>query len=281
MKNQPPNRTPSRVAPKKSYGQNFLVSPAICRRIVNSCELEKTDTVVEIGPGKGILSRELAERVDRLILVEKDPRLISYLENEFGNGPVEIVHSDILKFALPQNQGKVVLVGNIPYNISTPIIEYAIANRHLIKSFFLTVQYEFGQRLAASPGSKAYGSLSIFCQYHADVKVVFKIKNTAFFPIPRVQSCFVRIDFRQPHFRLKEEIKFFRFVQQTFGQRRKTLLNALPVHLTKEETRSTLELLGIPPNTRAENLPLKDFVALYREFGEGGEPNRSNRETND
>ncbi|MBZ0166431.1 MAG: hypothetical protein K8I00_06460, partial [Candidatus Omnitrophica bacterium] len=169
----------------------------------------------------------------------------------------------------------------IPYNISTPIIEYAIANRNLIKSFFLTVQYEFGQRLAAAPGSKAYGSLSIFCQYHADVKVVFKIKNTAFFPIPKVQSCFVRIDFREPHFRLTEEDKFFRFVQQTFGQRRKTLLNALPVHIAKEETRAALEQLGIPPNTRAENLPLKDFVALYQKFGGGGEPIRSSRGTND
>lgn len=258
----PRSRRPG-PSPKKSFGQNFLISPGVCHRILETCAVGNSDTVVEIGPGKGALSKSLVGTAKRLILVEKDPRMAAYLREELADRPVTIVETDILAYTLPAGP-KIILIGNIPYNISTPIVEYAIANRARIRTFFLTVQREFGQRLAAAPGSKTYGSLSVFAQFYADVKIQFPIKRAAFFPVPKVDSCFVRMDFRRPRFHLPDEGRFFQFVQRTFTQRRKTLLNALPVDGSKDDLRKDLTVCGIKPEARAETLAIDDFVKIFR-----------------
>ncbi|MCA9392738.1 MAG: ribosomal RNA small subunit methyltransferase A [Candidatus Omnitrophica bacterium] len=257
-------------APKKSFGQNFLISPAVRDRILRACDVRDSDTVVEIGPGKGVLSKPLSGQAGRLFLVEKDPRMAAYLREELAGQPVTISETDILTYALPPGE-KIILVGNIPYNISTPIVEYAIAHRSRIRTFFLTVQREFGERLAATPGSKIYGSLSVFAQFYADIKILFSIKRTAFFPVPKVDSCFVRMDFRSPRFRLPDESRFFRFVQQTFTQRRKTLINAMPYAGPKEELRNKLCACRIKPEARAETLAIEDFVRIFRRIDEAGD----------
>lgn len=255
---------PQKIRPQKSLGQNFLIDQRIRNKIVESCEFSQNDIVVEIGPGKGVLSKSVLPLVKELILVEKDTRLVDLLNRELKDQSVGIVRSDILKYPLPDFSQKIILLGNIPYNISTPILEYAISNRNKIKTFFMTVQLEFGQRLAAKPGTKEYGALTCFAQFYADVKLLFKIKNTCFNPPPKVQSCFVRMDFlRQPRYSVEDDEKFLVFIKNSFSQRRKTIANSLALGLTKEKTIALLKDLSIDEQLRVENLTLKDLVRIY------------------
>lgn len=251
--------------PKKSLGQNFLTDHRVRDKIIEHCQLTSADIVLEIGPGKGVLSKILAPRVSQLILVEKDHQLIDLLKEEFKDQPVEIIHSDILKYPIPNFTQEIILVGNIPYNISTPILEYAIVNRKKIKTFFMTVQLEFGQRLCAQPGNKDYGALTCFAHYYADAKLLFKIRNTSFNPIPKVQSCFVRMDFlKEPRFAVDDEEKLLKFIKNTFSKRRKTIVNSLAINLSKEKISAILKELNLVEQLRAENLSLEDFVKIYK-----------------
>ena len=254
--------------PKKSLGQNFLIDNRIRDKIIDSCQLKPTDIVLEIGPGKGVLSKPIFPLVNHLILVEKDHQLHHNLTEEFSGQTIDIIQSDILKFSIPDYSQKIILLGNIPYNISTPILEYAILNRSKIKSFFMTVQLEFGQRLSAEPGSKDFGSLSCFAQFYADIKMLFKIKNTCFNPAPKVQSCFVRMDFiDQPRYSVSDEEKFLWFIKQSFSKRRKTIANSLALKKPKETSLKILKTLNYDEQLRVENLSLEDFANSFREGG--------------
>ncbi|MGE0267246.1 MAG: 16S rRNA (adenine(1518)-N(6)/adenine(1519)-N(6))-dimethyltransferase RsmA [Candidatus Omnitrophota bacterium] len=256
--------------PKKSLGQNFLIDQRIRNKIIDACQLEPDDTVLEIGPGKGVLSKPILPLVKNLILVEKDRELFDLLKNEFSGQTVDLVCSDILKYPVPDLPQKIILLGNIPYNISTPILEYAILNRAKIKSFFMTVQLEFGQRLSAQPGTKDYGALTCFAQFYADVRLLFKIKNTCFSPAPKVQSCFVRLDFlKRPRYAVQNDEKFLSFIKNTFSKRRKTIANSLALNEPKQAVIELLEDLGLDERLRAENLSLEDFVRIYRKGMEG------------
>ncbi len=177
--------------PNKSLGQNFLVDERIQQKIVNTCLLKVDDTVLEIGPGKGAITARILPLVKRLVVVEKDRQLVSFLKENFLEPQLEIVEGDFLKMDISSLGNNLIIVGNIPYYISTPIIEKILANKDKIQRAYLTVQLEFGQRLGAMPGNKDYGSLSCFVQYHADVKVLFKISPGSFHPQPKVHSCFV------------------------------------------------------------------------------------------
>lgn len=262
--------------PKKSLSQNFLTDQRVRDKIIEHCQLTSTDIVLEIGPGKGVLSKILAPRVKQLILVEKDHQLIDHLKEEFKDQPVDIVHSDILKYPIPNIMQKIILLGNIPYNISTPILEYAILNRDKIKTFFMTVQLEFGQRLCAQPGNKDYGALTCFAQYYADAQLLFKIKNTSFNPIPKVQSCFVRMDFlKEPRFAVDDEEKLLKFIKNTFSKRRKTIVNSLALNLAKEKIIMILKELNLDEQLRAENLSLEDFVNIYKKGRAKNQPFQS------
>ena len=248
--------------PKKYLGQNFLIDQRVQQKIIAGCQFRADDIAVEIGPGKGAITRLAAPYVQRLICVESDQDLIAPLEKEFQGAHVEIIHADFLKWGMVL-PGKVKVLGNIPYYISTPIIEKLIENRRNITSAYLTVQVEFGSRLAAQPGSKEYGALTCFAQYYADVKVLFKIKNTCFYPVPKVDSCFVRMDFlkiriRQP----KDEAMMFRVIRAAFTQRRKNILNALSPLIEKERLSVILEEAGIPSRARPEELNLDNFIAI-------------------
>lgn len=256
--------------PKKSLGQNFLIDTRVLQRIVESCDLGPDDVVIEIGPGQGVLTRLIAPKVKRLICVETDRDLIGPLHAEFGQpqavrsqGSVEIIHADFLKWEMDHLPDAVKVIGNIPYYISTPIIEKLIVDRARISAAFLTVQLEFGQRLTANPGGKDYGSLSCYAQYYADIKMLFKIKNNCFKPAPKVDSCFLRLAIRQKPDNVAHDEEFlFKLIQTAFQQRRKNIVNTLKGLFGRERIEVVLKDLNIDQKARPENLTLKNYTDL-------------------
>jgi len=250
--------------PKKNLGQNFLTDVRTQEKIVRSCGLKADDLVVEIGPGQGVLTRSIAPQVKALICVETDRDLIGPLRSNFPS-PAEIVHADFLKWDMGHLPDGIKVIGNIPYYISTPIIEKLIANRPKVSEAFLTVQLEFGQRLTAKAGGKDYGSLSCFAQYYADIKILFKIKSSCFRPAPKVDSCFIHLIMRPqvPAAGINEEF-LFKLIQTAFQQRRKTIVNSLKGLTGKERLEGALEALNVDPQARAENLTLSNYIALCK-----------------
>ncbi|MBI5150488.1 MAG: ribosomal RNA small subunit methyltransferase A [Candidatus Omnitrophica bacterium] len=258
-------RNPSSAAffPKKSLGQNFLVNPHFQQKIIEACELRPEDVVLEIGPGKGVLTRPLADSVKKVLAIEKDNFLAPQLEEEFAGTNVTIEHADVLKYPFEPLPGPMKVVGNLPYNIATPIIEKVLAFRHKFPVFYMTVQLEYGDRIVAKPGSKKYGSLSCFVQYYADVQKLFNIPPSAFSPAPKVDSCFLSLHMRpKPVHPAHDEEFLFMLIRACFSQRRKTIRNSLAAVYGKEDTGKLLEKLKIDPRMRAEDLSLEDYVRL-------------------
>jgi len=258
--------------PKKHLGQNFLTDTHIQQKIIQACELKADDVVVEIGPGQGVLTRLIAPHVKKLICIETDRDLIEPLRSSLP-ARVDIIHADFLKWDFKQIQTDLVpcapgtrsvqvkVIGNIPYYISTPIIERIIKNRSIISSVFLTVQLEFGQRLMAMPGGKDYGSLTCFVQYYADTKIFFKIKNSCFNPAPKVDSCFLQLKMKSTLQEVDEEF-LFTLIQTAFQQRRKNIVNTLKGIVGREKLENELKALNIDPNARPENLTLSNYINL-------------------
>jgi len=249
-------------SPKKYLGQNFLTDIRIQQKIIQACDLKIEDVVVEIGPGQGVLTRLIAPQVKRLICVETDRDLIGSLRSGLPSS-VEVVHADFLKWDMGHLPPGVKVIGNIPYYISTPIIEKLITDRTKFSAAFLTVQLEFGGRLTAKAGGKDYGSLSCFAQYYADIKMLFKIKNTCFKPVPKVDSCFLRLMMRSQGQELASDEEFlFKLIQTAFQQRRKNIVNSLKGLVDKGKLEESLESLGINVNARPENLTLSNYINL-------------------
>lgn len=249
--------------PKKSLGQNFLTNAPTQERIVAACDLNKDDIVLEIGPGKAALTRLLAARVKHVLAIEKDDRLAAQLEKDFADTNVTILHSDILEYPFDQLPQPMKIVGNLPFNIATPIIEKVVAFRHKFTEFYMTVQWEYGSRLAAQPGSKDYGSLSCFIQYYAQVQRLFKIPPGSFYPAPKVDSCFLSLKIRnRPLWQVRDEEFLFKLIRGCFSQRRKTIRNSLGAIYPREEMVELLKRSGIDPMKRPEDLSLEEYVRL-------------------
>ncbi|MBI3618251.1 MAG: ribosomal RNA small subunit methyltransferase A [Candidatus Omnitrophica bacterium] len=249
--------------PKRSLGQNFLVNPRVEQKIIEACALQPDDIVLEIGPGKGVLTRPLADRVKKVLAIEKDNYLAPQLEKEFAGTNVIIEHADVLKYPFEQLPAPMKVVGNLPYNIATPIIEKVLAFRHKFSVFYMTVQLEYGNRIVARPHSKEYGSLSCFVQYYARAQKLFKIPPSAFRPSPKVDSCFLSLRMRpEPARKAHDEEFLFKLIRACFSQRRKMLKNSLAVIYGKEEGEELLRNLNIDPMVRAEDLGLEDYVRL-------------------
>jgi len=252
------------IKPKKSLGQNFLIDKNIRNKIINACGLRSKDRVLEIGAGRGELSGLILEKVARLYAVELDSRLTLDLRENFKNhSNIEIINQDILQFNLLKIRGKAIVVGNIPYYITSPIIEHLLKFKQKIKVIFLTVQKEFAARIAAKPGTKTYGSFSCFVQYNAECKVLFNIKKGSFSPQPRVDSAFIKMQIRnRPPVEVKNETDFFKIIRASFNQRRKTLRNSLEGILPKEALILFFNKYAINYNIRPEDLSLRDFANL-------------------
>jgi 16S rRNA (adenine1518-N6/adenine1519-N6)-dimethyltransferase len=251
---------------KKALGQNFLINTHYISKILDSCRLQPADTVLEIGPGQGALTFELAKRVKQVIAVEVDRDLVQNLMRQPEGEKVDFIHQSILDYSFRALPPGTVVVSNLPYNIATPIIEKILTARPLFKAFYMTVQLEYGQRIVAAPGSKKYGSLSCFVQYHAATQLLFKIPPTAFRPVPKVCSCFLALDIKQQQESFVDEAFLFRLIQTAFQQRRKKLPNALSPITPKETIEDILSQLAIPLNSRAENLSLEQFINIVQEI---------------
>ena len=238
--------------------------------IAAALKLGPRETVLEIGPGTGALTRKLIENGARVLAVEKDRTLATYLEQNIPGDSLQVIPKDILKVDLKKDlhlKAPVPVVGNIPYNITTPILEWMIAQRRWISQAVLTVQWEVARRLAAEPGSKDWGSLSIFLRLYADVELIQKIDKSHFVPAPTVDSGVLRFVFlSEPRHSLTNEALFFSLVRRSFQKRRKTLLNALwdknTGNPSKEVLRAVFAKLSIEARRRPETLSLGEWVRL-------------------
>ena len=259
----------------KRLGQNFLVDAGVVRAIVDAADLSPADTVLEIGPGIGTLTQGLAESGARIVAVELDKKLPAVLaETLKGYDNVTVVPGDILKLDILRilNLGageRFKVVANLPYYITTPIL-MALLEQHLpIERMVTMVQKEVAVRMTARPGSKDYGALSVAVQYHTDARIVMDVPPRAFMPAPEVTSAVIAFRVREtPAVHPSDEKLFFRLVRAAFGQRRKTLINALTgAGLTKEQCRAGLTAAGIAESLRDEQLSLADFARLSDAVG--------------
>ena len=259
----------------KRLGQNFLVDRSVVQGIVEAAELSPEDTILEIGPGIGTLTQGLAETGARVVAVELDKKLPAVLaETLKGYDNVQIVPGDILKLDIPEILGLRVgerfkVVANLPYYITTPIIMTLLEQRLPIERLVTMVQKEVAVRMTARPGSKDYGALSIAVQYFTVPRMVMDVPPRAFMPAPEVTSAVIACHVQDvPTVRPQDEKLFFRLVRAAFGQRRKTLLNALTgAGLTKVQTRAGLAAVGIEEQMRGEQLSLTDFARLSDAVG--------------
>jgi len=256
------------IKPKKKLGQNFLVDKNVLKKIIDTCEISPSDTVLEIGSGRGDLTEGLALKAGKLIALELDSQLCDFLNDKFKDSPnIKIINRDILKFDIDKYflkaKDKIKVVGNIPYYITSPIIEHLFKYKNKIDSIFLTVQKEFGERIVADPGSKDYGAFSCFVQFYSRPEIIFSIKRGSFYPVPKVDSCFLKIAIRgEAPYKIKDVDLFFKIIRLAFNQRRKTLRNSLKNVLTREELDSFFVFYNIPAGTRPESLGLQHFAYL-------------------
>ncbi|HET7372901.1 MAG TPA: 16S rRNA (adenine(1518)-N(6)/adenine(1519)-N(6))-dimethyltransferase RsmA [Gemmatimonadaceae bacterium] len=254
---------------RKSLGQHFLNDRRILQRIVDALELTGSDTVVEIGPGRGSLSDLLAPLAKRLVLIEIDRMLAARLRDRFAGVPsVSIVEADVLTvdLAAAAGPGPFKVIGNVPYNITTPILFHALRAPRPTRAVYL-VQREVAERIVAPPDSEAYGALSVNVQAVASPKLLFRVAAGAFNPPPKVESAVVRIDPRDdPVIREDEEPAFRRFVQDAFGMRRKQLRRVIRAVLgiDVERANAVLDEAGIDGAARPETLAPEAFARLLR-----------------
>lgn len=251
-------------------GQNFLISDEVIESIVSASKLQPGVPLVEIGPGLGVLTRMLALNVPKMWAVELDNHKISLLKRELEGLPVEIVHQDALKLDLKDLWGekKGYLVGNLPYYITSPLIMHFLEQEDCLSGMTIMVQKEVADRIAALPGSKAYGILSIAVQISAMVTKIRDVSPKEFWPAPKVTSAVIRLDLRPyPEFEVDKR-DFFRVVKAAFSQRRKTLGNSLAggLGLKKEEVIKRMEESGISYTRRAESLSIEEFQVLTKAF---------------
>ena len=260
------------LAPNKKLGQSFLVDAAILRKITDAIELLPDDHVLEIGPGAGTLTEVLAERARSVMAIELDRGLFSLLEERFSRREnVRLVHADVLRCDLeaqleswlPPGCRLTKVVSNLPYCITTPVIEKFLRLRPSPECLLFTVQKELAERLTASPGSRTYGRLTIMVNYFSRPEPLFTIGSGAFWPRPRVDSALVA--FRTgapPRAAVKDESLFFALVKAAFHQRRRMLRNSLAQFVGGECLAEALGRVGLEPTLRPERLSVEDFARL-------------------
>ncbi len=272
------------IKAKKSLGQNFLTDQRVARRIIDAVSPFTTDIVIEIGAGTGALTRLLLERSGHVEAIEIDARLADALRRSLKADNFSIVAADALvldwgelitdakaKLGFPgpadQDRRRVRIVANLPYYISTPIIERMLSVGRSVFDMTLMLQKEVADRITTGPGSKEYGYLSVMVQYYCIAKKLFEVPPSAFTPIPRVQSAVIKLTVRElPAVEVSDEAKFFALVRAAFAQRRKTILNNLKAASRAIEftqpLESALEAASVAPQRRAETLSLEEFATL-------------------
>ncbi len=244
---------------KKRFGQNFLTDQSVITSLIDAINPQTEQIIVEIGPGLGALTKPLLNKINHLNVVEIDRDIVSWMQNEYAKNMVTIHNVDALKFDFTSLGKNLRIVGNLPYNISTPILFHLLDNLSHITDMHFMLQKEVVERMVAVPSTPAYGRLSVMLQYHLAMEYLITVPPEAFEPAPKVESAFVRC---VPHAALphqaKDEKHFAKIVLAAFGQRRKTLRNALKAWLND----SGFIALNINPQLRAENLTMAQFVAI-------------------
>ncbi|MBR1413710.1 MAG: ribosomal RNA small subunit methyltransferase A [Bacilli bacterium] len=256
------------IVAKKSLGQNFLQDHNILRKISDSIDVTKSDLIIEIGPGKGALTNYLVEKGCQVIAFEIDERMREILDS-FHYDNFKVYYGDFLKANLIEilnnyNYDNLYVMANIPYYITTPIIEYIIDSKINVKEMVLLVQKEVADRFSAGPGSKLYGSISVYLQYYFDVKKLFNVSNKCFFPVPKVDSAVVKFT-RDDNKIMIDTNKFFKFVNECFQFKRKTLRNNLKGYDWSIIYKILLDN-GFGDNVRAEELSIDVFIELFNEL---------------
>ena len=256
---------------KKGLGQNFLSSQDVLEEIAIAAEIDDNG-VIEIGPGFGVLTNELAKRAKKVLALEIDERLIPILADTLGEyDNVKVINQDVLKTDVKKlieeefGGEKESVAANLPYYITTPIITGLIEGQLPLKNLVVMVQKEVADRITAEPGSKNYGAISVLCQYYTKTELVTVVGANEFVPPPKVDSAVVKMAFRdEPAVSVKDEKLFFRTVKAAFSQRRKTLLNCLVANFpqNKEEITKIMTSVGIEPARRGETLSLEEFAKL-------------------
>ncbi|KDR94250.1 dimethyladenosine transferase [Peptoclostridium litorale DSM 5388] len=261
----------------KSLGQNFLIDSNVVDNIVEGANIGPEDFVIEVGPGIGTLTREIAKRAKKVIAVEIDKSLIPILENTLSDlENVELINEDILKMDVKKVideklEGKrVKLIANLPYYITTPIVMRFIEEEIPVSSIVVMIQKEVADRMNAVPSTKDYGSLSVAVQYYCETEIVTNVPKTVFIPQPKVDSTVIRLDvLENPKIKVVDKKLFFKVVKGAFSKRRKTILNCLGSYdmgVSKEDIKRILESAGIDPVRRGETLSIDEFARLSNEF---------------
>lgn len=257
----------------KNLGQNFLVDGNIIDKICEGAEISKNDGIIEIGPGIGTLTQQLSKHASKVVAVELDKKLLPILEETLdGLGNVKVINNDILQVDLEklieeEFEGlEVKVVANLPYYITTPIIMKLLESKLKIKSISVMIQKEVAKRMVSEPGSKVYGALSVAVQYYSKAEIITEVPSSVFIPKPNVDSAVIKLDiYKNPPVEVIDEKLMFDVVKSAFGQRRKTILNALSggyLKLEKDEIREVLDLAGIDNKKRGEVLSLEDFARI-------------------
>jgi len=252
------------AAPRKSLGQNFLQDPNIINKIVAGLGIRQSDTVIEIGRGRGALTELIIAQACKTHLIEFDRDLVEYWQQRANSIESLIVHgADVMSFDLfeviKSTPNKIKVIGNLPYNISSPVLFHLMKYAEHIHSQVVMLQKEVVERMVSDPGSKQYGRLSVMLQQRYDIENLFTVPPGAFFPPPKVDSAIARLTpLTTPQHPVENQADFAELVKQAFSQRRKTLRNTLKKHLNAEQ----IEELAIDPSTRAETLSVADFARL-------------------
>jgi len=250
--------------PRKALGQHFLIDPNIVRKILEAADVQREETVLEIGPGLGVLTRPLCEAAKRVIAVEIDDRLVTHLHETLRDCPnLDLRHADALDLHGDDLPEGTVVVANLPYYISSPLLFMLLEQHRRWDRMIVMLQREVACRLVAAPGSRDYGILSVLARYRAESSLAFHVSSNCFRPRPDVGSTAVKVVSRKrPAAAVADEGILVRVVRAAFAHRRKTLLNSLRDEGFTREIVAGLQEAGIDPSRRAETLALEDFARL-------------------
>lgn len=265
---------------KKSLGQNFLIDANVIHKVLDKAEVTEDTAVIEVGPGIGSLTEQIAKRAGKVVAYEIDQRLIPVLNDTLAPyDNVTIINEDILKADVGaviedelQSFKEIVVVANLPYYITTPILMNFLMQKLPIDRYYVMMQKEVGERISAEPSTKAYGSLSIAIDYYTDAKTVQNVPKAVFMPAPNVDSIIVEMKTRkEPKVAVEDEDEFFKLTRGAFVQRRKTILNNYLMLFEdgkahKLEINELLNEAGIEPRRRGESLSIEDFASIYRKL---------------
>ncbi len=260
---------------KKMYGQNFLVDSNVICKIANSANIDKNTGVIEIGPGLGALTEKLCEKAKKVLCYDIDQDMVSIIRNELNVDNLLVKNEDFLKcdfindLVYFEDCDKVIVVSNLPYYITTPIIFRLLENESRISEMYFMVQKEVALRFTGKPSTKDYNSLSVVIKYKCDAEVLFFVGRNCFLPSPDVDSAIISLKKKKSDYSVNDEPKFLEYVKELFCMRRKTIVNNLggKFDLKKEYIKEVLITVGCKETSRAEELELDKIIELYKKLG--------------